>query len=187
MSLTYLIASLPFLQFGNPPTLQPEELLRIARDHLSPADWETLKDLLETGGQQAPHSFARQWRNLETQIRNAIASARAQRLKRPVEPYLKSVSGTLRLDIPTAVEEAFQTPSPLERERKLDRCRWRLLEEMAGPDPFTLEALFAYALRLRIAIRWANLQPETGEAVLNEQVQRILHPTALPRSSGTHI
>ncbi len=185
MSLTYLLASLPFLQLGSPPPVAPEELLRRAQPVLSPPELLTLKDLLETGGRHAEHPFARAWRALETQLRNAVATARAQRLKRLPDPWLKPFPGVIRLDIRNAVEEAFQSPSPLERERKLDRSRWILLDELAGHDPFTLDTLFAYALRLRMVARWAALRPETGETVLHKEIERLFQSLPLSPISGT--
>jgi hypothetical protein len=185
MSLTYLLASLPFLTLGNPPPLQPEDLLARALPHLSPAEAEILRDLLSTGGQRANHPFALAWRSLDTQMRNAIVLVRAQRLKRLPDPFLRPVEGTVRLDIRAAVEEAFQAPNPMERERRFDRARWRLLDELAGPDPFTLESLFAYALKLRLVVRWAALRPDVGEAVLDREVEHLLQSTPLTRLSGT--
>ena len=49
---------------------------------------------------------------------------------------------------------------PLERELALDRHRWALLDEMAAAPPFGVQAVFAYALKLRIVEKWAALSDE---------------------------
>ena len=128
-----------------------------------------LEDLLATGGERGAHPFTAAWRERDTRLRNAVARARASRLGRDAAPYLRPERGfdtyTLK-----AVEEAFARPTPAERELELDRFRWQVLDELAGRAMFSVEAVLAYALKLRIAERWSRLEPEAGRRVVEEFV-----------------
>ena len=67
----------------------------------------------------------------------------------------------------TPARSAFPRPDfdnrSWKREQALDRCRWHVVEELALPDPFGLAAVLAFAIKLRIAERWAALNETVGE------------------------
>ena len=58
--------------------------------------------------------------------------------------------------------DAYAKRDPLRRERALDRCRWRLLEDIAFEDPYGLSGVLSFAVKLHIAARWAALEDEEG-------------------------
>jgi hypothetical protein len=169
MSYYYLVAGLPMLVLGRAPDLTLDDFCARCREHLSAGDAAVLEELLATGGEHATHPFAVAWRERETRLRNAVARARASRLGRDATPYLRPERGfdtyTLK-----AVEEAFARPTPADRELELDRYRWQVLDELAGRAVFSVEAVLAYALKLRIAERWSRLQPEAGRRVVEDFV-----------------
>lgn len=152
------------LTLGRPSPLSFDTFCERCREHLSPADAVVLEDLI-TGGARSEHPFVVAWRERETRLRNAVARARASRLGREVGPYLRPERG---FDMYTlkAVEEAFARPTPVERELELDRFRWQVLEELAGRALFSIEAVLAYALRLRLVERWSRLEAEPGRRVV---------------------
>jgi hypothetical protein len=47
----------------------------------------------------------------------------------------------------------------------LDRHRWDLLEAAAVPG-FSVQAVFAYALKLRLAEKWSAMNDEAGMAAM---------------------
>jgi hypothetical protein len=47
---------------------------------------------------------------------------------------------------------------------ELDRLRWRWAEQAARVDPFGMAAILGFALRLRLALRWAALREDSGRA-----------------------
>ena len=67
------------------------------------------------------------------------------------------------------VADAFARATPLERERALDRFRWRVIEELQGYDPFAFSGIMAYALKLRIAARWGAMDEEQGRSIADGQ------------------
>ena len=66
------------------------------------------------------------------------------------------------------VVNTFTRHTPIEREMELDRFRWKIVDEVAGHDPFQLSGLLAYALKLRLAERWAQMDETRGRAKLEE-------------------
>jgi hypothetical protein len=92
-----------------------------------------------------------------------VARARSARTGR--EPG-KAERATRDYDVfmEKVVSDAFQHTSPREREHALDAYRWEKSEALAGRDPFGIDAILAYAIKLRIAHRWAAMDEEQGEA-----------------------
>ncbi len=161
MNLYYLIASLPALEMEHAPALAPDAFAALCREHLAPAEAEAAAALAE--GRDSDHPYARAWRNTETLLRNAAARQRALRRGTDAALHQRPADGCdVRLE--RAVEEAFQAPDPLQRERRLDALRWRLAEELQGFDPLDARVVLAYALKLRLAVRWAARTPEAGRA-----------------------
>lgn len=161
MSTYYLLASLPALDLENAPALTPDAFSQLCREQLGPADAAAADALVED--RDADHPFVRAWRDRDTILRNAVARQRASR--RNVDPALShkpTVGCDLRIE--HDVEAAFQSADPLVRERQLDRIRWRVADELQGPDPMTAQAVLAYAIKLRLACRWAALTPDAGRA-----------------------
>jgi hypothetical protein len=163
MSIYYLIASLPALDMETAPALTPDAFAGLCREQLTPADADAAAALV--AGHDADHPFVRDWHDRDTLLRNAVARQRAVRRAIDPAPHQKQTIGCdLRID--REVDAAFQAPDPLQRERVLDRIRWRVADELQGPDPMTARAALAYAVKLRIACRWAALTPGMGRAAV---------------------
>lgn len=167
MSCEYLIASLPALAFGEAPPLGADDLIGAASGKVAPATLSTLRALLS--GEPDRNPFAVAWDQAETQIRNAVARARAARLGLPAdaaEKWLRPHAGPWRVTIEESVAAAFALPDPLERHRALLRLRWDLAGELAGLAPFSEPALFAYAVRLKLLLEFSKADPQAGMARL---------------------
>jgi len=171
MNYYFLMASLPMLAFNTPPAIAEDAFLERCREQLAPPDLATLLDLWERDGGGADHPFTRGWRNLDAQVRNAVARERGQRSGRDPQAYLRSAEG-LDVRVRTRVQEAFSRPTPLEREQELERLRWALADELAGLDPFALDAVLAYALKLKSAWLWARLDAQAGRRRVEEYVSQ---------------
>lgn len=166
----YLVASLPPLALGEPLPFTPEEWARGCATMMEPEDFEELRRALDGRIHEGTSAFARAYTQLETQLRNAVAVERAKR--RGVEPrrYLREHAG-FSVGVEEAVEDAYEQKDPLAREEALDRCRWQMAEELAREDAFGLSALLAFAVKLRLAQRWARLDKRTGAQALQERVE----------------
>ena len=176
----YLIASLPRLILGEQPPLTRGKLLDQCSGLLEADELRELAGVLD-GRMHPPLSrFARRWLDLDTTIRNAAARARGGRLGVEPGPYLRPLDGYDTFS-EKAVLDAYTTANPLEREMAIDQCRWQLLEEIASEDPFSFPALLAYAVKLRLAERWAEMTVEAGGRTVKERVDEL---EGLPVAAG---
>lgn len=159
MSYPFFIASLPSLRPDGPPPFTVEQFVGLARGHLAPSDQQVLEAM--AGDAPSGHAFVREYRRHETQLRNAVARHRATRLGLDPAPWLRTHEG-YDVSLERGVANAFQEANPLRREQALDALRWRRIGELAGFDPFSATAVFAYFLRLRILLGAAARDAEQG-------------------------
>lgn len=143
MSIDYIVASLPALQFGAP----------------APITWEKFAEICEGIDLSAlTLGFA----DLETQLRNAVAEARvgSADFARPVEGcsiYWKN-----------RIMAAFQEKDVLRRDELLDKVWWDAAEELTPPaSPLGKGALATYAVRLKIALKRSAISTEAGNAAFD--------------------
>jgi hypothetical protein len=165
----YLVASLPSLRLGEPPPIVDEELLDLCGRFLAAAELDELKRILAGRYGECVTPFALKWRRAETQLRNAAARARAATRGVEAAPYLKPHAG-FDVALEKMAADAFSKSNPREKEMELDRFRWRLLDDLVFAEAFEFSAVLAYALKLRIAARWAGLTEDAGRARLEENL-----------------
>ena len=123
------------------------------------------------------HPFVKAWRQKETLLRNAIVKARARARGADAVQWLCSGAAVLRqgddTQIERLVEDAFQQPDPLRRERALDKARWAMAAELQGLDPMGINVALAYAVKLSLALRWAKLDAGRGREVFEELTEEV--------------
>ena len=164
----YFAATLPMLSFGAPPPMAAEDLRAAAEGNLKAADLAALDALLS--GAPSDHPFVVAWRDRDTQLRNAVARARAARLQKNAAGAANSADASRWLrphggwsaGVESGVAAAFQEPDALRRHRALARLRWDQATELAGLDPFSSAAVLAYAVRLVLAADLAKADEEAG-------------------------
>lgn len=171
MNYYYLAASLPMLSLEEPPPMSLSQFRDLCRQNLIPADRDALDALLDRDGAGSDNPFVVAWRNREIQIRNAAARLRASRAGKDPSPYLREQQ-SFDASTELTVTSAFSRASPLEREMEIDRARWKMIDDVAGFIPFTASTILAYALKLRLAERWASMEPAKGRQVVDEIVNR---------------
>jgi hypothetical protein len=170
MSYYYLISSLPGLALEMPPAISMDEFRSNCADQLSARDSQALEHLLNMDADSARHPFVKHWINCETQLRNAAARLRAGRQNSNAIDFIHDHDG-FQNQIENSVKSAFETNTPLERERLLDELRWSLLDDLAGPYPFSTNIIFAYAVKLQIAARWAAMDKNIGENKIRKSIE----------------
>lgn len=172
MSFYYFVASLPMISLTAPPPLTTDAFMADARRLLDRETVAELEALMSGAWDRAGGAFAARWRDAETQLRNALARARAVQQELDPTPYLRPHAG-FSVYVEQAVVEAYAKANPLERELSLDRFRWALLEEWARTNPFGRDAVLAYGMKLALAHRWAALSDEKGRARFEATVQAV--------------
>jgi hypothetical protein len=141
MPLDYIVSSLPTLKFGESAPISVARFREIA------------------GGVEIPAA----WRDLETQLRNAVAEARGgEKYRRPA----RGCSTYWR----ARVLACFQEKDVYRRQEAIDRTWWDAASELADPaSPLGKGALAAYAIRLEIAERRDKISKDKG----NEAFDRL--------------
>ena len=140
MSVDYIVSSLPALQFDAP----------------APIEWEKF---VEACGGKVPECD--KWRDLETQLRNAVAEARGG------AKYARPAAGC-SLYWRGRVAACFLEKDVAQRDRLLDKVWWDAAEELTPPaSPLGRGALATYAVRLRIAIKRSAISKERGGAAFD--------------------
>lgn len=172
MSLYYFVASLPTLSLTGKPPVTVEEFLADARRIVGDEFGDQLEVLLGTSATTTTNRFVRRWLMAERQLGLALARARAARLGVDAGEY-QNAGVPFGSEAERAVVEAMAKSNPLEREQSLDRFRWTLLDDWTRSTPFGEAYVFAYALKLKMAHRWARLTEESGYSRLEETVTRV--------------
>ncbi len=157
----YLVASLPSLVQGEPPLFTPEDYRFKCQGVLTEEHRAELDRIIEGRLDELRTPFGQRWRDIETEIRNGAARVRAGREGIDESPYIEPVTACC-VSIEHDVEHALSSGNPMEQEFALDRVRWKAVEELEGQDPFGLAPALGYAVKLRIAKRWADLSEEEG-------------------------
>ncbi len=172
MSYFYFASTLPELSLDQAPSLSSEDFTTLCREHLTGGDFAAMETLNEDAG-SSRQGFVNLWKDKETQLRNAVVRVRASELQRDPTPYLRE-----QKNVDTAVErtvgEAYGRATPREREQVLDRFRWSQAEGLAGFNAFSLDAILAYAVKLKLAERWAGMDDEAGR---NKADEIVAHPS----------
>ena len=146
-----------------PPEAEADGERPLAADAGKPARALGPEDVPAAGDHRPrPHDpVADAWANLDDLVQDAIVLERCTRTRRDPMPYLRRPAG-FRVDVIEAVAQAFMLPHPGSRERALDQLRWRLADELAAAAPDGFGALFARAVQLRLAWRWARWNAAVG-------------------------
>ena len=172
MKYFYLVASLPALALGEPPPVTAEAFQFSCTGVLAEPELRELECVLGGRAGEGESNFARKWFGADAQLRNATARLRGARLNVEARAYTKDHPG-FSAYIEKSAADAFAKGNPLERELALDRCRWQILDELTLENPFGLEAVLAFAVKLQIAARWARMTDQAGQARVEELVNKM--------------
>ncbi|MCX6364359.1 MAG: DUF2764 family protein [Actinobacteria bacterium] len=178
MDYVYLVVSLPHLDLAGVPPFSSTELLFSCGGVLRQDHWEDLRAIVEGRPRDVRAPEARRLVDAETQLRNALARIRAQRAG--VEYAARShPHAGFDARAEEVAARALAIEDPLERELMLDRHRLALLEEVAVQPAFGVQAVFAYALKLRLVEKWIALSDQAGLDVALQVVESNLVGSSL--------
>jgi hypothetical protein len=168
----YLVASLPYLRFGEKPPVTRDAFLSACTGWLAEEDVAALREMFE-GHCSSGNAVAQRWWGGEVELRNAIVRVRAKSRGADAARFIRPHEG-FSLSVEKAVTDAFTRANPLEQEAELDRARWAQADELAQSEPFGFAGVFAFALKLRIAERWAGLDTAAGQTKVEELIEEVL-------------
>lgn len=186
----YLAASLPTLRFDAPLPMSLPDYLELCREHVSPADYQTIEAARFSEFDEAFHRVASvgsdpsvesgllliRWYRWEITLRNALARFRALKMGWDPHPYHHEIREYLGLE--ALAQEAMAAGDPREAEKLLMRARWDYLDELEVGHFFDTEKLVVYSLKLQLLAVQSTMTRERGEAELNrvrEAVREEIH------------
>lgn len=84
------------------------------------------------------------------------------------------------LDYMPELMKIVATEDPVEKERQIDAFKWTWLDEATFFDPFTIEAVFAYLVKLDMLERWAKLDVEEGKETFRSIIEDLRKSAQVP-------
>ena len=177
MAYYALVASLPHLKIGDEAPFSTEVYVSQCAQWVTEHETRILEHILL--GKYLGHGggcpICKTWFDIETQLKNAVARHRGQRLGIDYKAYLQPHDG-FSGEIEQLVTDAFTRNDPLEIEEEIDRARWQLAEELIGQDPFSFLKVLAYGIQLKIVERWNSMDVHVGkeklEAVITANTEK---------------
>jgi hypothetical protein len=168
MSVTFLLSSLPTLEFGGeaPLSLAGYRSRCESISSISLSDFDAV-----AAGLPGKHPFAQSYANVLTEIKNITASFRASKweggnIRISERPY----SGC-HVDLRRKIGDACSIKNPFEMEKALEIIRWQIAEELAGMAYFSEAKAYFYIVKLQINSRLASLSNEAGRRAVEEFIK----------------
>ena len=176
MAYYYLVSQLPNISSGESKANLPMntvQFLEVASRFISPKEKTVLEglslvppmELSSTGS-----SFLDVWYEKERNLRSALAQIRAQKMKKDSFPLPAGCTA----DIISAARTAVGMNSPLSAEQFLYEYRLHLLDDLRPLDAFSIDAVYAYGLRLMLVERMRKFEVENGKTSYHEIYDTIL-------------
>ena len=176
MAYYYLVSQLPNISSSEGKAALPlttEQFREIASRFISEDEKAVLEglslvppmELTSTGS-----AFLDVWYEKERNLRCALAQIRAQKLKKDSVPLPPGCTA----DIISAARTAVGMDSPLSAEQFLYEYRLRLLDDLRPLDGFSIDAVYAYGLRLMLVERMRKFEVENGKTSYHKIYDTIL-------------
>ena len=184
----YFCASLPSLTPGKSPKMSVADFDGLAREQVSPAEFELLRQCSLTVGRDPGESAGKppvlaEMIRFEQYLRTRIAQRRsvkeddkAAALPDPAEYFS---------EVDLGVAQAAAAADPAEREKLIDRIRWRRLDDLEVGHEFDFEQLCIYRMRLSILDKYRSRNADAGREIFNAAVDRISSEAPAPEQQ-TH-
>lgn len=172
----FLSASLPGLALGRDPGMSVADFDELCAGQMTPGALARLKQgSLRVGREPGsaaglPPVYAA-YARFEQYLRTRIAERRAGRdEERAVHlPDPELYFG----EVDAAMGALAAVSDPVEREKAVDRIRWRMLDDLEAGHEFDFDGLCVYRLRLEILNRYCGRSVEKGRSNFNAAVDRI--------------
>ncbi|HBM15921.1 MAG TPA: hypothetical protein DD381_06215 [Lentisphaeria bacterium] len=178
MSIYYLVSSLPSFSFGDKPFYTSESFIRLCTDWVNDSDMKELESISLTARErysgQSP--FALKWYKLIGAIANSTVKLRAAKLNRDSSELLKEQK-VIYSDIDKAVQDAFAAENPMEKEKKLDRLKWFVLDSLEVGHFFDFDKLCIYKLRILLSEKWLARKEAEGIKNLDKALAILYTPS----------
>lgn len=172
----YFCASLPSLTLGKIQKMSVADFDELARELLPKSKFKILQQCSLTNEYNSYESNATPslWAEMsrfEQYLRLRIAQRRAVSEDKNAGALPEPVECFSEVDL--GVAQAAAITDVAEREKLIDRIRWRHLDDLETGHDFDFEQLCIYRMRLSILDKYRNRNADTGREVFNTAVDRI--------------
>jgi vacuolar-type H+-ATPase subunit C/Vma6 len=159
--------------------IEDEQELIDTQLSLSHQLWKTYYDLCA----KSHSSFIRQWAEFELNQRNIVAAINARKIGinpreilvgdgEIVSSLSKSQSADFglkgQIDYIDQLLQILESDNLLEKEKRLDKLRWDIIEQIITYEYFTINRILGYLVRINIIDRWLRLDKSEGERLFRE-------------------
>ena len=176
MAYYYLVSQLPNISSSESKAALPltgTEFVELASRFITEDEKAVLQGLslippmenISTGS-----AFLDVWYEKERNLRCALAQIRAQKMKKDSIPLPPGCTA----DIISAARTAVGMDSPLSAEQFLFEYRLRLLDDLRPLDGFSIDAVYAYGIKLLLVERMKKFEVENGKTSYHEIYDTIL-------------
>ena len=167
---TYLISSLPLLQFANKPALTLHDFFSRCAQLIPQSEAALIKQVVSADAYALDISrpgILLKWKEFDLALRNELVKARELRKKVDHLRFLRQDTH-FDINITHIAQAALRHTSILEAERYLDLERWKALDEIARGHYFDLDFLMVYALKLAILERWVKIEAADKDTLIEK-------------------
>ena len=166
---SYLLSSLPLLNYGMTPPIDMDYFLGILKDFIPENEVDTIsrfarEDVINL---QTDVPVIRSFQSFDAALRNHLVRLRCIDRNAAPEKYLQRREERIDQRIEQYVLEAYKSTDPVESERILDMARWNFLTEMATGHIFDFPALLVYTMKLRILEKWQTIAASDTDMIFN--------------------
>jgi len=172
----YLVSQLPNISSSESKSALPlngEQFIELASRFISEAEKSILRKISlvpPTEKSSTGSAFLDVWYEKERNLRFALAQIRAQKLKKDSIPLPAGCTA----DIISAARTAVGMDSPLSAEQFLYEYRLRLLDDLRPMDSFSIDAVYAYGIKLLLVERMKKFEVENGKTSYHKIYDEIL-------------
>lgn len=176
MAYYYLVSQLPNISASEGKTNLPlngESFRELCCRFISDKEKVILNELSLVPSKEISSTgsvFLDTWYEKERNLRFALAQIRAQKMKK--DSY--SLPAGCTADIVTAARTAVGMDSPYSAEQFLYEYRMKLLEEIKPLDSFSIDAIYAYGIKLMLVERMRKFDVENGKTSYHKIYDTIL-------------
>lgn len=159
----YLVSSLPLLQFDDKPGIIKKEFLSECGKWVNLPEFKILQAVdidsfkMPSGNKQ----IIRQWKKLDSSLRDDLSKARRIRQDADDEK------------LPASMLSVFDKETPFLMEKEFARKQWVILDELELGHYFDINILIIYFLKLQILERFATFNKDEGMRVFKEACEVI--------------
>ena len=166
----YLVTSLPFLRYKEPPALCYKDFIDSCAFWMNKKGLHQVKrariDIENINIEEITNPLLSSWMVFEHSLRNELVRSRAQNVEVQAENYLRTHIDSDPI-VANHVREAVKDPSPYKAETALIELRWDFLTNNEVGHYFDETSIIIYGLKLQLLERLSMFETEKGQKVFH--------------------